>query len=52
MAESFDLAALGRRDTLFLFLVYLGGTWAAAEGLLWLHRRLQKGYAALRPQQN
>lgn len=47
-----DLAALGRRDTLFLFLVYLGGTWAAAEGLLWLHRRLQKGYAALRPQQN
>ncbi len=50
MVERFDLAALGRRDTLFLFLIYLGGTWAAAVGLLWLHRRIQKGIAALRPQ--
>lgn len=50
MVEPFDLAALGRRDTLFLFLIYLGLTWAAAEGLLWLHRLLQKGTASLRPQ--
>ena len=26
------------------------GRWAAAVGLLWLHRRIQKGIAALRPQ--
>lgn len=49
MAEQFDLAALTRRDTAFLFLIYLAAVWAAAEALLWLQRCLQKGYAALRP---
>lgn len=49
MAENFDLAALTRRDTAFLFLIYLAAVWAAAEALLWLQRCLQKGYAALRP---
>ena len=49
MVEGFDLAALSRRDTAFLFLIYLAAAWAAAEGLLWLHRLLQKGVAALRP---
>ena len=47
--EGFDLAALSRRDTAFLFLIYLAAAWAAAEGLLWLHRLLQNGLAALRP---
>lgn len=50
MVEGFDLAALSRRDTALLFLVYLVTVWAAAEALLWLYARLQKGYAALRPQ--
>ena len=49
MVEKFDLAALSRRDTAFLFLIYLAAAWAAAEALLWLHRLLQKGLAALRP---
>lgn len=49
MVEGFDLAALSRRDTAFLFLIYLAAAWAAAEGLLWLHRLLQNGLAALRP---
>lgn len=47
MAEQFDLAALGRRDTAFLFLIYLIVVWAAAEALLWLQHRLQKGFAAI-----
>lgn len=51
MVEKFDLAALSRRDTLFLFLVYLAATWAAAEALLALQRLLKKGWAALRPEQ-
>lgn len=50
MVESWDLAALSRRDTALLFVVYLGMVWAAAEALLWLYHSLQKGYAALRPQ--
>lgn len=49
MAEQFDLAALTRRDTAFLFLIYLGAVWAAAEALLWLQRCLRKGLAAMRP---
>ncbi|EFB76662.1 hypothetical protein SUBVAR_05039 [Subdoligranulum variabile DSM 15176] len=48
MAEQFDLAALSRRDTAFLFLIYLMAVWAAAEALLWLQRCLQKGVTALR----
>ena len=52
MVEGFDLAALTRRDTALLFLVYLVTVWAAAEALFWLYARLQKGYAALRPQYN
>lgn len=49
MVEKFDLAALSTRDTAFLFLVYLVMTWAAAEGLLALHRALKKGWASLVP---
>lgn len=49
MAEQFDLAALTRRDTVFLFLIYLGAVWAAAEALLWLQRCLRKGLGAMRP---
>lgn len=49
MAEHFDLSALSRRDTAFLFLVYLVAVWAAAETLLWLQRFVQKEFAALRP---
>lgn len=52
MAEQFDLALLSRRDTAFLFVIYLAVVWAAAEALLWLQRCLQKGYTALRPAQN
>lgn len=48
MAEQFDLVTLGRRDTAFLFLIYLLAVWAAAEALLWLHKCLQKGLAAIR----
>lgn len=49
MVERFDLAALSRRDTALLFLIYLVTVWAASEALLWLYHRLQKGAAALRP---
>lgn len=49
MVEGFDLEALSRRDTAFLFGIYLLGVWAAAEFLLWLYRRLQKVYAEIHP---
>ena len=49
LVEGFDLAALSRRDTAFLFLIYLAATWGAAELLLWLQRRLQQGLASLCP---
>lgn len=49
MVEKFDLAALSRRDTALLFLVYLAATWTAAEALLALHRLLRSGWAAIRP---
>lgn len=48
MAEQFDLAALSRRDTAFLFLIYLVVVWAAAEALLWLQGHLKKGLATMR----
>lgn len=48
MAEQFDLAALSRRDTAFLFLIYLLAVWVAAEILLWLQSRLQKEIASIR----
>lgn len=51
MAEQFDLASLGRRDTAFLFFVYLLLVWVAAEALLWLQRWLQKSVSALCPVQ-
>lgn len=50
MAAHFDLAALSRRDTVFLFVVYLAAAFAAAEALLWLQAALRRGFAALRPQ--
>lgn len=49
LAEFFDLGALSRRDTAFLFGIYLMAAWAASEGLLWLYARLQKGYRNLKP---
>ena len=49
LAAHFDLAALSRRDTAFLFVVYLAATFAAANALLWLQRTLRTGLAALRP---
>lgn len=42
MAEGFDLAALTRRDTAFLFGIYLLASFAAAEALLWLERALRR----------
>lgn len=51
MAEQFDLASLGRRDTAFLFMVYLLLVWVAAEALLWLQRWLQKTVSVLHPVQ-
>lgn len=48
MVEPFDLAALSRRDTIFLFLIYLVVVWAAAETLLWLQGCLRKTFASLR----
>lgn len=50
LAAHFDLAVLSRRDTAFLFVVYLAATFAAAHALLWLQRMLRTGLAALRPQ--
>ena len=50
LAAHFDLAMLSRRDTAFLFVVYLAATFAAAHALLWLQRTLRTGLAALRPQ--
>lgn len=50
LAAHFDLAVLSRRDTAFLFVVYLAATFAAAHALLWLQRTLRTGLAALRPQ--
>ena len=50
LAAHFDLAVLSRRDTAFLFVVYLTATFAAAHALLWLQRTLRTGLAALRPQ--
>lgn len=49
LAAHFDLAVLSRRDTAFLFVVYLATTFAAAHALLWLQRTLRTGLAALRP---
>ena len=48
LAAHFDLAVLSRRDTAFLFVVYLAATFAAAHALLWLQRTLRTGLAALR----
>ena len=50
LAMHFDLTALSRRDTVFLFVIYLAATLAAAEVLLWLQRTLRAQFAALRPQ--
>lgn len=50
LAMHFDLAALSRRDTVFLFVIYLAATLAAAEVLLWLQRTLRAQLAVLRPQ--
>ena len=49
MAAHFDLGALSRRDTVFLFMIYLSATFAAAEALLWLQKTLRTGFAALKP---
>lgn len=49
MAAHFDLTMLSRRDTAFLFVIYLAAAFAAAEALLWLQRTLRTGFAALRP---
>ena len=49
LAAHFDLAVLSRRDTAFLFVVYLAATFAAAHALLWLQRTLRTGLAALCP---
>ena len=49
LAAHFDLAVLSRRDTAFLFVVYLAATFAAAHALLWLQRTLRTALAALRP---
>ena len=45
LAAHFDLAVLSRRDTAFLFVVYLAATFAAAHALLWLQRTLRTGLA-------
>ena len=50
LAAHFDLAALSRRDTALLFVVYLAATFASAHALFWLQRTLRTGLAALRPQ--
>lgn len=50
LVEKFDLASLSRRDTAFLFGIYLLAVWAAAEILLWIYHRLQTEFAALCPQ--
>ena len=50
LVAHFDLAVLSRRDTAFLFVVYLAATFAAAHALLWLQRMLRTGLAALCPQ--
>ena len=50
MAAHFDLAALSRRDTAFLFVIYLAAAFAAAEALLWLQSVLRTRFDALRPQ--
>lgn len=44
MVEGFDLAALTRRDTAFLFAAYLLLTFASAYALLWLQKRLRSGW--------
>ena len=49
MAAHFDLAALSRRDTAFLYVVYLAAAFAAAEALLWLQKTLRRAFVALRP---
>ena len=49
MAAHFDLAALSRRDTAFLYVIYLAAAFAAAEALLWLQKTLRRAFAALRP---
>lgn len=50
LVEKFDLVSLSRRDTAFLFGIYLLAVWAAAEILLWIYHRLQTEFAALCPQ--
>ena len=52
MAAHFDLGALSRRDTAFLFVIYLASTFAAAEALLWLQRTLRTAVAAMCPRNN
>lgn len=52
MAAHFDLGALSRRDTAFLFVIYLAATFAAAEALLWLQRTLRTAVAAMCPRNN
>ena len=49
MAAHFDLAALSRRDTAFLYVVYLAAAFAAAAALLWLQKTLRRAFVALRP---
>ena len=49
MAAHFDLVALSRRDTAFLYVVYLAAAFAAAEALLWLQKTLRRAFVALRP---
>lgn len=46
LAACFDLAALSRRDTAFLFAIYLAASFVAAQGLLWAYRKLQTALAA------
>lgn len=48
MAAHFDLTALSRRDTAFLFVIYLAAAFAAAQALLWLQAALRKHWAALK----
>lgn len=49
MAAHFDLAVLSRRDTAFLYMIYLAAAFAAAEALLWLQKALHRAFVALRP---
>lgn len=48
LAEQFDLTALTRRDTAFLFLIYLLATGAASAALNRLHRAAERALRAFR----